>query len=553
VSSTSESATPSLGSTPARQSDRRPPRAASRFSLRPWPCLVALLAAELGLCVYFGRFALMDDAFVTFRYVLNFLHGHGLVFNVGERTEGYSSFLWLMLLCVPTKLGISPVLASRIFGAAFLLGTVVLTASFLPARSSQPVANRLLAPLLVVSNAACAFWAVHGLETTMFMFLLALAVRADARDHGGTEFVAGWSGLWYGLLALTRPEGALVFGASFAFWIAVHPRRVFAAPIWRHALRFAVVVVPHELWRLYYYGELLPNTYYAKVGHSLATALRGGEYLLDFFVRGRLFVMLAVVPALVAARHDRRLAFLAWMVASFFAITVWEGGDAVPAWRFLVPIVPVLAVLAGEGVHELRARIQRPAEGARPLLGRTALQTALWLLLLVGIATSAHATFITARYEAVTSGGFTRTMSLVGESLRRHLPPATRIALNPIGAVPYYSRLYAYDMLGLTDYHIGHRPIPDMGTGAAGHEKGDGAYILDRAPEVILFGNVMVVPPGPLANRRFQWRPIFRSEIEIAADARARMYVPDELPLSDGRHLIFLRRRDFVIDRAGQP
>src|SRR5678816_3361078 len=42
---------------------------------------------------YFG-----DDAYISFQYVKNFLHGHGLVYNVGERVEGYTDFLWVMLL-----------------------------------------------------------------------------------------------------------------------------------------------------------------------------------------------------------------------------------------------------------------------------------------------------------------------------------------------------------------------------------------------------------------------------------------------------------------------
>jgi len=39
----------------------------------------------------------------------------------------------------------------------------------------------------------------------------------------------------------------------------------------------------------------------------------------------------------------------------------------------------------------------------------------------------------------------------VGLALKNHFPPSTSIALNPAGAVPYYSGFHAYDMLGLTD------------------------------------------------------------------------------------------------------
>jgi len=142
-------------------------------------------------------------------------------------------------------------------------------------------------------------------------------------------------------------------------------------------------------------------------------------------------------------------------------------------------------------------------------------------------------------------------MTLVGLSLKRHLPSTTRIALNPAGAVPYYSGLYAYDMLGLTNRHIAHVPV-SMGSGFAGHEKGDGAYILDQAPEIIFIGNVAIAPLGLDPIKVMMWNVdgLLRSEKEIAEDPRAtRLYVPDMLPLGDGRQVVFLRRRDFTIPR----
>ena len=56
-------------------------------------CLVLLL---LGHAFYFNYIS--DDAFITFRYADNFIRGKGLVYNAGERVEGYTNFLWLILL-----------------------------------------------------------------------------------------------------------------------------------------------------------------------------------------------------------------------------------------------------------------------------------------------------------------------------------------------------------------------------------------------------------------------------------------------------------------------
>jgi hypothetical protein len=81
-----------------------------------------------------------------------------------------------------------------------------------------------------------------------------------------------------------------------------------------------------------------------------------------------------------------------------------------------------------------------------------------------------------------------------------------------------------------------------------GHEKGDGEYILDRAPEVILLGNVQVVLEGPVNLHRIHWRLLGISEHEIGRSPRTqRLYAPAQLRLPNGRYLLFLRRIDFQI------
>jgi hypothetical protein len=161
------------------------------------------------------------------------------------------------------------------------------------------------------------------------------------------------------------------------------------------------------------------------------------------------------------------------------------------------------------------------------------------------------------QYEAHREAGgadtFTANMRQVGLALRRSVPSSTRIALNPAGAVPYYSGLYAYDMLGLTNEHIAHVHVQEMGTGRAGHEKGDGRYILDQRPENILFGNVAIASRLPDLSE-IRWPIQGLSEREMSRDPRLTSeYVPASLPLDDGRFLLFLRRRDVEISSSRSP
>ena len=73
-----------------------------------------------------------DDAFITFRYVYNFVHGNGPVYNPGERVEGYTHFLWVALLAGGQRLlpGVELVSIAKTLGILFGALTIVLVCRF---------------------------------------------------------------------------------------------------------------------------------------------------------------------------------------------------------------------------------------------------------------------------------------------------------------------------------------------------------------------------------------------------------------------------------------
>jgi hypothetical protein len=111
------------------------------------------------------------------------------------------------------------------------------------------------------------------------------------------------------------------------------------------------------------------------------------------------------------------------------------------------------------------------------------------------------------------------------------MPPKSLVATNAAGALPYWSDLPVIDMLGLTDRHIARRPA-DSGRWI-GHERGDGAYVLSRQPDIIIFGG----PEGSPAP----WS--FRSDQEI--DAAPEFHTSYELQSArlEGFEFLYFRRR----------
>ena len=105
---------------------------------RYWPVVVAtVLLVPHALMFDFVN----DDAYISFRYARNLAEHGQLVFNVGERVEGFTNFLWTVLLAGGIKLGLSPVLTSRFLGIAFGVHQLVKVALGVHDSKGTPAVN----------------------------------------------------------------------------------------------------------------------------------------------------------------------------------------------------------------------------------------------------------------------------------------------------------------------------------------------------------------------------------------------------------------------------
>ena len=505
-----------------------------------------LAAAGLALAVAVGwAWALAldflaDDAFISFRYARNLATGHGLVYNFGERVEGYTNFLTVVILAGAHRLGADLVTAGR--GLSLLAGATAVVLAWALARRGlahwPPLA--LVAAALVAVNPYHAAWAAAGLETTLFSALLAamsLPLVGVATTRG--RFVAT-SGLAL-LLALTRPEGVALYGLLAACAAAAAPGawRARAQTLLPGLALFVLVGGLYFVARWSYFGDLLPNTFYAKSAFSVNHARRGLAYLAGFAASPFVLCAAPLVAAGAWAAVRRRLLPLVAIPLAVLAIVIAEGGDGLPMYRFVVPALPFLAALAAVGVGVAGER-----------LGRIGLALALALATLV-----AGLSFFPKRDAQLLTFAYQRDFevpawSAVGRALGKAFPPGTALAAVPIGALGYYSGLPILDMAGLTDRTVARARTADLGAGWAGHERNDGAYILSRRPEILLLGNVYVdnrseLPPGPFPPHKVP-AILAREQDVVTHPAFRREYELRALPVAPGMWLHYFARRDFV-------
>ena len=324
----------------------------------PWFVLLGWMAE--------ASWFLTDDAFISFRYARNLLSGHGLVYNPGEYVEGYSNFLWVLELALLWGIfGLRPEHAAPWLSVAFTAGTIsaiLWWVARLPALRHRVLVG-WMALGLVCSSATFAVWTSGGgLETRQFTFFVVLAVVCLNlyRDSRRCLLVVSLS---LAAAALTRPEGPLIAICCFGWFAMEHVVRDgrLRLPWGKLACLvgpFVVLVAAHFLFRYAYYGEWLPNTYYAK--HVRPWYEAGFRYLWAAALETGLYLLLpsAVVSLVKGWRRRRCLTYALPLlcIVSHLGYVARIGGDHFE-YRPLDFYWPLLAVPAAEGIVGLGAMI----------------------------------------------------------------------------------------------------------------------------------------------------------------------------------------------------
>jgi arabinofuranosyltransferase len=446
-------------------------------------------------------FDVVDDAYISFRYAHNAARGYGLTFNIGERrVEGYTNFLWTVMM-IPVLWSHLPVhTASIILGAAWAIGCILLLAR-LASTADIDARIGMVAAVLLAADGSFALWAVGGLESPLFAFLVLGGAIAYLREIKDPK-VPPISGAWFALAGMARPEGLLLYALTGAHQITTRllDRRtqhgkMITLQDWQRLGLFVLIWVPWFAFRWRYYGFPLPNTFYAKVtlGDSGAQRARGLAYL-QTFVRlhlGYPALIVAVVP-LLRRTWRRWSSYLFLLVVVYGGYVSLVGGD----WsvgRFFVPLMPMYYVLLVAGVFAIGTWIKDMVVSHRHV------QPWLWRWLAgAAIVILATATFVQSSlngekalfldpFDARLAG---QARTAMGKWLRTNVPADTFVAVDAAGQIPFYSDLRALDLYGLNDLVIAHHQVENMGQGTPGHEKMDMNYVIFVAqPDyIIIYG-----------------------------------------------------------------
>ncbi len=498
-----------------------------RISIPVSIALLVVVTAVLFLLQlrHFSPF-MTDDAYISLRYSQRLMTGHGLTWNDMRPVEGYTNLLWVLACSGLGLLGLTLPVAAHVLGITTTLLMLVAIVLYIYRNYPQHVqfVSALIACCALVLSSPFSMWALGGLEQPLLACMLVWAAYLMLGWLDTPKPSTGRAaaiGLLLGLAVLSRADAAIFTAAFYAAAVITDGISVRSLLSRARILPIPILFFLGQLlFRKSYYHEWVPNTAFVKVaftGHRVYTGLR---YLYLALKINIVFLALVIIGgyALWRAGKKKTVVFLASVAVIWTFYLVIIGGDIFPAVRHFEPLVALFGfMVAGCGLLAVDVAGNWKRGTMVGLLGLTAL-----------VATS----------DAMTDQ---EHWELEGESLGLFLHQAfgatqPLLSSDAAGVVPFYAELPVLDPLGLNDYHIAHEASRGRGHGWVGHELGDGKYILDQKPDLLLFSSFE--GDGPL----------FPADQQIVDDARfAKFYqeVRFDTPQPNSiRALMYLRRID---------
>jgi len=457
-----------------------------------------------------------DDAYIVLTYSRNLLEGNGLTWTAGQRVEGCTQFLWVILIAAIGWFNIDLILASKLLGTFFALSTLLL---FFNGKEK----NIPLGGLLLATNCCFTFWACGGLEPVACGFFIFSGCTLYLRDNKSSSlfFI---NGIIFCFAAMTRLEGLLFFGMTFFFILFLDslPFKMRFKKAVFFALGFLIIFLPYFIWRFVYFGHLFPCPFYAKGGTNIFKMLFGARYLFYFLATFGFPLILILFVKNFRNFVTKRIYLISLLSAySFYVFII--GGDHMPGFRFFVPILPLFYLLIGNSFNEIRFKCSPITLNSVAIL--IIAINCYFSISMIPFGPKATIKALKPHLQFIVCQKVPDAAAYMGKHvgiyIKNNWPKDSIIALNAAGAGPYYSKRNCIDMLGLNNYTIGQREVAldtvflfndkqnltklFSSNGRSeltklirskysfwqlmpGHGKGDGRYVLSQKPDYIIMG-----------------------------------------------------------------
>jgi len=466
-------------------------------------------------------FVLPDDGMISMRFARNLASGLGLVWNPGERVQGFTNPAWTLMMGVVHWIGVPGRLASlpmQLASAAIDLLTAVYLWWRVSERTGPDWGIGAAAAYLASSCAIC--WAISGWETSAIT--LGWAIALDPVLEESPRPIDVWRSLIAaGLTVLFRPDAGLLLGALAVYWALTTSRN----ERWSVIAAVMVAAVPALALGIFqrgYYGSWIPNTATLKRSAGILSVGPGIEYVLMSIFRYP-FNAAVIAGGIFGASRLRRpaAALLAALAGTYLIYVVSVGGDHFAHARFLLPILPTATVLAADAL----SRIRIGSDTRRKFLIRAAAVAVIGLVVLdfgdealVDVPSQKNLN----RYALNTA--------LALRDLSAGKNPTVGIFL--AGTIPYFNpSIRFHDMLGKNDLYIARTRAH---CGEPGHNRWDYDYSLDHVkPDLIITSYPLLKQKPSMRETGFRQVSDYYQDLYNQSQFAA-LYLDNQVPIRYG-------------------
>lgn len=437
---------------------------------------VTAIAGVVHLVLAAASMYVSDDTFIAFRYARNGAETGLFTWNPGyEMVDGFTSFLHVCLLTAGYLREIPMLTLQSYSSIVFVFAILGLFCALCYTLKQVNAAGMVAGAVLLALYRPMAWFVTAGFETLLYTTIFLLAVLLFVMVLQGRRNLL-WP-LWLILFVflLVRPEAIALSGLMAGI--------VLLKMLWAGERRIAVIgyglclLLPLLVYlyiRTEIYGYPVPNTYFAKnAGGKVGRFLNGLDYARSTLLWGGGTMFVAALAGLYWFRRNLPLLSLCILTICYGVIIIISGGDNHPGFRFLVPVLPLLVVVA------------LALLAVRSLVARGISATVLSILLLSQLTgpvedKSQHFQFkpngtalldriregwknIEDNRWPITASNFNSGRKILAESFNDIFPIETTLAAADVGQIGFYMHQPIIDMYGLNDKKIAHLPAKDWG------------------------------------------------------------------------------------------
>lgn len=403
--------------------------------------VIILFGVVVRLWLMHAAHATEEDFYITLRYVENLAAGRGLVYNQGEPVLGVTTPLYAILLAGFARVGLSPLLWSKLIGIAADVCTASIVCRI--GRNLGRPGVGLAAAGLVMIAPTNLIWATKGMEVGIVAAVVTgvWCLWIEKRE------IAAWA--LAAILLLLRIDGAALAVVMLAATL-VRERRL----PWRGIAVFTLVIAPWMLYAAHTYGSPLPLSVSAKLmvyGKLIPGRFPQLRAFIGLMVHnpiglvcvpGSFFCFVLLLINIARSARPRELAILPALVW----MGIYYSGMALShvvlfGWYF-VPPTPILYLGGCAGIAMAASALKLKLPGLP--------QEHAWAV--VASLTIAVGAVTVPRCAATLIEGQRVEQQLripIGQWMRENAPPTETLMLEPIGYIGYYSGMRILDVIGL--------------------------------------------------------------------------------------------------------